>query len=994
MSRFRFLSIGLLFLGSFFVVPFVWGTSADIIINEIAAYPATSHEWVEIYNKGFDPIDLTGWKLVDSGRSCVLKPSGGSGVLAPGGYGVIAQSSTILKQDYPSLNVPIFGVSTAWSTLVEGGELIQLLDAGSTTIESFTYISAPNASLERKNPNLADFTSANWQQRASGNSIGAINSNVVITSPEENSSAASSSTSPVAPTSTNSGATETVVPSANLWVNLRINEVMPDPVSGGSEWVELYNPSATAVDLSGGTLCDNRATSCVIAQPTSTIAAHGFVVVLILGSKLNNDGDSVILKDPNGTIVDQVVYGGNLLPAVGQTIARNVDGAGNWAVTTVPTPGAVNSIVAPVMSVGSGDSPGQSIGMVGASGASFGIIWFVTSTSPVVISEVLPDPTGDDTQNEFIELYNRTSGTVGLDGWKLWVDGNDFELSGSLAPAEYSAWFRSGTRLELKNTTSSEVRLLNQDDAIEDVVSYPLPPTGLGYSRESSGAWQWAWPTPNSENVISLAAPVRLVWRLTVPRLIPLGDTTWFRAGRTIDPRGGKLNFVWTIDGVSLTGSDVPFRFTSSGQHSITISATSSQGTVDRKQLNVTVTREAMRDVGSVKISEVFPGTNDTSEEFVEISNTDGVPVRLDGWQLITKVGKPFTIPESTTIAPGATLVFYQPVTNLNISTGEDYLRLLGSSGERVDQVVVPKIPVGWSYQLVDGSWRALPALSPGIVLVGWQDIPSAGTKEKQIVKLKKVTTSRVGAKKVLAAPRTIKLSQLEGVRKGTLVRVQGVVVSVPGEFGAQYFAIANGEGGAMIYQNKKLFPDVNLGDEVLVKGVVVEAQGHKRVNIAQAEDVDILSTDNEVPTTEVAIKNLSIKDVGKVVMVHGQITSKKTGLAYLDDGTDELKLVIKTGTHITTKAWKLGAQATVTGVVMKNGNSVEVWPRSQDDVVTELVTGSESGLSSTFVAEAGKPTSDLPVVYQVIIGGLLLTNAGVLWQLYRLKQGSIKSTP
>lgn len=994
MSRFRFLSIGLLFLSSFFVAPFVWGTSADIVINEIAAYPATSHEWVEIYNKGFDPIDLTGWKLVDSGRSCVLKPSNGMGTVSPGGYGIIAQSSTVLKQDYPNLNVPIFGVNPAWSTLVEGGELIQLLDAGSTTIESFIYLSAPNASLERKNPGLADFTMANWQQRASGNSIGAINSNAIIASAEANSSSASSSASAAAPTSTNSGSAETVVSPTNLWANIRINEVMPDPVSGSSEWVELYNPSGTALDLSGGTLCDNRATSCVIAQPTSTIAAHGFVAVLISGSKLNNDGDSVILKDPNGMIVDQVVYGGNLLPAVGQTIARNVDGAGNWVVTTVPTPGAVNSIVAPVTSVGSGGSSSQSVGTVGASGASFGIIWFVTSTSPVVISEVLPDPTGDDAQNEFIELYNRTSGTVGLDGWKLWVDGNDFELSGSLAPAEYSAWFRLGTRLELKNTTSSEVRLLNQDDAIEDVVLYPLPPTGLGYSRESSGAWQWAWPTPNTENVASLAAPVHLVWRLAVPRLIPLGETTWFHAGRTIDPRGGKLNFVWNIDGVSLTGSDVAFRFTSSGQHSVVISATSSQGTVDHRQLNVTVTREVMRDVGSVKISEIYSDPNDASEEFIEVSNTDGVPVRLDGWQLVTKTGKPFIIPESTTIAPGATLVFYEPATNLNLSNTEDYVRLLGSSGERIDQVVVPKIPTGWSYQLVDGSWRALPASSPGIVLSGWQNIPSIVGAKDQAVTPKKATTPRARTKKVLAAPRTIKLSQLGGIRNGTLVRVEGVVTSLPGEFGAQNFAISSKDGGVMIYQGKKLFPDVNLGDEVLVQGVVAEAQGHKRVNIAKAEDVDILSTDNEVSTKEVSIKDLSAKDAGKLVMVHGQITSKKTGAAYLDDGTDELKLVIKTGTHIATKAWKLGAQATVTGVVMTNGNSVEVWPRSQDDVVTELVTGSESGLSTTFVAEAGKPAADLPVVYQVIIGGLLLTNAGLLWQLYRLKQASVKSAP
>ena len=38
---------------------------------------------------------------------------------------------------------------------------------------------------------------------------------------------------------------------------------------------------------------------------------------------------------------------------------------------------------------------------------------------PIQISEILPNPVGDDTQSEWIELYNPTENDISLDGWSI-----------------------------------------------------------------------------------------------------------------------------------------------------------------------------------------------------------------------------------------------------------------------------------------------------------------------------------------------------------------------------------------------------------------------------------------------------------------------------------------------------------------------------------------------------------------------------------------------
>jgi len=156
----------------------VLASPTDIVINEIAAYETESHEWIEIYNTGSGPVDITGWVFHEDGSNHSLSLYQGSDmVIESGEYAIIADVAENFVEDYPGFTGTV--IDSSWSSLNESGELIELRASSdpADTVESFTYISAPDFSLERADPILDDYSAANWQEHVSGNTAGAQNSN-------------------------------------------------------------------------------------------------------------------------------------------------------------------------------------------------------------------------------------------------------------------------------------------------------------------------------------------------------------------------------------------------------------------------------------------------------------------------------------------------------------------------------------------------------------------------------------------------------------------------------------------------------------------------------------------------------------------------------------------------------------------------------------------------------------------------------------------------
>lgn len=131
-------------------------------------------------------------------------------------------------------------------------------------------------------------------------------------------------------------------------------------------------------------------------------------------------------------------------------------------------------------------------------------------STDILLSEVLPNPEGSDTEEEWIEIYNAGSTDVDLGNWSL-----DDEEEGSSAyvfPAgtqieaqDFLVIYRSNSDISLNND-ADEVRLFDFEGTLQDSVLYESSPEGQSYARislarESANAgWMSAWiPTARAE---------------------------------------------------------------------------------------------------------------------------------------------------------------------------------------------------------------------------------------------------------------------------------------------------------------------------------------------------------------------------------------------------------------------------------------------------------------------------------------------------------------
>jgi hypothetical protein len=154
-----------------------------------------------------------------------------------------------------------------------------------------------------------------------------------------------------------------------LWPRVVINEINNNPLNSKSvpgEFVELYNPLTTAVDLSGwaftkgveflfpaGTFISPKGYLVVADNPSTLQSQFGVAALGPWAGGLNSEGETLDLSDPTGAVVDSVSYGlGFPWPTVGdppgcsmQLLNEGLDHnlGGSWR-SALPTPGTRNSV--------------------------------------------------------------------------------------------------------------------------------------------------------------------------------------------------------------------------------------------------------------------------------------------------------------------------------------------------------------------------------------------------------------------------------------------------------------------------------------------------------------------------------------------------------------------------------------------------------------------------------------------------------------------------
>lgn len=147
----------------------------------------------------------------------------------------------------------------------------------------------------------------------------------------------------------------------SLSAQVHINEYSASNLNGFTDsfqktedWIELYNDSNAAIDISGWHLSDKESKPEKWEIPAGTmIPANGFLVFLCSGRDgfINNEyhtnfklaqtkpGEVVLLSDTNSDVIDMFDLG---LTLVEHSHCRTTDGSDTWMICTAPSFGTTN----------------------------------------------------------------------------------------------------------------------------------------------------------------------------------------------------------------------------------------------------------------------------------------------------------------------------------------------------------------------------------------------------------------------------------------------------------------------------------------------------------------------------------------------------------------------------------------------------------------------------------------------------------------------------
>lgn len=375
-----------------------------LVISEIMYHPKTRSdlrelEFIEIYNGGTIFEDMSGFRI--AGGIDYTFPAGT--ILPAGAFLVLAKVPADVQTVYNLSGV--YGPFT--NALKNGSEIVRLYDELDHLLLEAEYSDG-----------------ARWPAAADG-----AGHSLVLARPSYGQADvrawAASTYSGGSP-----GDVDPVTHSAES--NVFINEFLAHTDAPQVDFIELYNHSNTAVDLSGAWLTDDRDTNKFRMPAGTTIPARGFLSFdqNALGFSLSSGGETILLVSSNGLrVIDAVKFGGQ----------ENGVSSGRW-------PDGAESI--------------RRLSNVTAQSSNSR--W---RSSSIVINEIMYSPISGDGDDEYVELLNTTSQAVNLAGWKF-TDGIDFTFpsGASISANGYLVVARNVQRMLANYTQLSAANTLGNYD--------------------------------------------------------------------------------------------------------------------------------------------------------------------------------------------------------------------------------------------------------------------------------------------------------------------------------------------------------------------------------------------------------------------------------------------------------------------------------------------------------------------------------------------------
>ncbi len=929
--------------------------SESIIITEIcpSGCALTDHQWIEIYNKSSEPIDLAGWKFWEGGvnHGLTLSPSSTvtSTILSSGAYAVITQNDRIFFGDHPSVTSTVF--DSAWTTLTKTGEEIGIKKGNGIDdfVEQFVYASVDKYSLERIHPNGDPASMLEWKEHPDASTPGSENYWWV------QSGEGSVNRIPYAqftlPTSTLVG--ETVIFDAFASSDF---EGFIERYVWMIEGLEYEGVSVEYVFTATGTKHISL-TVYDTASASSTISRDIEVVSL-------TDDEEIIQRPPPRIFINEFLSDPHSGEKEWIELYNSEDGdvvLGGY--TLYDGVGKIANVTGTIEAFGFRTA-------------------YLTSSKLNQTGDriVLMDPTGDVVDS--VSYGNWEDGDItdnagapkkgystarNSDGEDTDIDQSDFSYTITPTPnfpnnitadpVPVPPQVVNSPIVYSQEATQTKLTFPDGSVVVSEFVS--APSTGVVefvelYNTTSDSISLEGWILRDGSGANTTLVGTISAWGFFVIDK-PKGSLN--NAGDLImllDPSGKEIDRVvygnWNGEdsavaapskGQSAARTDSVFDFRITDlitKGSINQIVQNSVSGGDRVNTSTSSTLSSSDSDLSIDlfspeflpiITEVLPNPlgADTQNEYVELYNPFDRDISLAGLFLddIEGGSKPYAFSADSMLRSHEYRVWYSKDTKLSFANTSDSVRILDSEHTVLQEVEYFGAKENKSYTSGADMWFWTSELSPNT------ENPLAPLPDVVSDTRAKTTAAKTAVKTTLA--------QVRNFDVGTPVTMDGVVLVPPGVLSTQYVYVGSESGiGIQVYSYKKEFPEIASGDKVVISGELSEVSGEMRVKLASLGDVELV---HSATTTLIAPYPVAVVDVGEsyeggLVEVTGEITGVKGSYIYLDDGTDEVKLYIRGGSGIDKNMFVEGARARVAGIVQETKSGYHISPRDQSDVVVE----------------------------------------------------------
>lgn len=525
-------------------------STQTVIFSEVAwagSSLSNSDEWLELSNIGSQKVDISGWLIEGASSSPLTVPN--ETVLEP--YSTYLISNYDETHENSSLNrTPNFtstslSLSNSKLNLVlknsSGSEVDVAGNAGTPFAGGTGNTGGSNdgqfSSMVRRSNGLAGSEIEAWESSVVSNGFkdgstelgtpGSLESWFTQTQPETETETPNSEPEPEPtpepeqnafdkteslPDEQASDSTEEETTTEDIYetvvISLQINEFVSTPLSGEFEWIELINRSTESVNTKGWTIEDSTGKQTALTE--TDLKPIEYLVIEKPLAKLNNSGDSIILRNPDGVIVDKVEYGTKSIPApkAGSSLIRNV--YKGFIETFAPSKGDHNKFVAKEDVVVAEtittelveviENNESQIPKLSETATKVQTAETLQVATEIKLSEIYPNTLGQDETEEYIKLFNFGTKQVPLQGWSV----QDASLKtftfkdGVINPNSELTLSRPTSKITLNNT-SETVRLFNPNGSLVDEQTYENAKQGSKLIL-TNGQWLWSGNSPKNES--------------------------------------------------------------------------------------------------------------------------------------------------------------------------------------------------------------------------------------------------------------------------------------------------------------------------------------------------------------------------------------------------------------------------------------------------------------------------------------------------------------